>query len=83
MQHAHDATGATVNLTAANGQGSGLVRTPGELAWQLSSYTDSGSCVEVARPPGTVLVRDSKRRDGPRVQVQPATWTTLMNWLAE
>ncbi|WP_413753060.1 DUF397 domain-containing protein [Streptomyces sp. R-74717] len=50
------------------------------LIWQLSSYTDSGACVEVARPPGAILVRDSKRREGPRVQLQPAAWSALVDW---
>ncbi|MFI6123257.1 DUF397 domain-containing protein [Streptomyces sp. NPDC051064] len=50
------------------------------LAWQLSSYTNSGSCVEVARPPGTVLVRDSKRRTGPRISMEPAAFADLVDW---
>ncbi|MFF0076569.1 DUF397 domain-containing protein [[Kitasatospora] papulosa] len=51
-----------------------------ELNWQLSSYTDSAACVEVARPPGAVLVRDSKRRTGPRVSMEPAAWSSLVDW---
>ncbi|WP_392668607.1 DUF397 domain-containing protein [Streptomyces sp. LN785] len=50
------------------------------LVWQLSSYTNSGSCVEVARPPGAILVRDSKRRNGPRVRLQPAAFAALVDW---
>ncbi|MFJ1788364.1 DUF397 domain-containing protein [Streptomyces anulatus] len=51
-----------------------------ELDWQLSSYTDSGACVEVARPAGEVLVRDSKRRTGPRISVTPGSFATMVDW---
>ncbi|NUV90000.1 DUF397 domain-containing protein [Streptomyces sp. KAI-26] len=51
-----------------------------ELTWQLSSYTDSGACVEVARPAGEVLVRDSKRRTGPRISISPGTFADLVDW---
>ncbi|MFB7555326.1 DUF397 domain-containing protein [Streptomyces brevispora] len=50
------------------------------LTWQLSSYTNSGSCVEVARPTGAVLVRDSKRRTGPRIGMEPTTFAALIGW---
>lgn len=50
------------------------------LIWQLSTYTNSGSCVEVARPPGAILVRDSKRRHGPRIRLQPAAFAALVDW---
>lgn len=50
-------------------------------AWHTSSYTNSGSCVEVAdEQQGAVLVRDSKRRSGPRIAFQPAAWSTLVDW---
>ncbi|MEU3835594.1 DUF397 domain-containing protein [Streptomyces microflavus] len=51
-----------------------------ELTWQLSSYTDTGACVEVARPAGEVLVRDSKRRTGPRISVTPGSFADLVDW---
>ncbi|WP_432004577.1 DUF397 domain-containing protein [Streptomyces parvus] len=51
-----------------------------ELEWQLSSYTDTGACVEVARPAGEVLVRDSKRRTGPHISVTPGTFATMVDW---
>ncbi|MEU9258554.1 DUF397 domain-containing protein [Streptomyces sp. NPDC048212] len=50
------------------------------LDWQLSTYTDAAACVEVARPPGAVLVRDSKRRTGPRISMEPAAFATLVDW---
>ncbi|MEV7309446.1 DUF397 domain-containing protein [Streptomyces microflavus] len=51
-----------------------------ELNWQLSTYTDSAACVEVARPAGEVLVRDSKRRTGPRISVTPGSFADLVDW---
>ncbi|MFH9293856.1 DUF397 domain-containing protein [Streptomyces sp. NPDC017520] len=51
-----------------------------ELTWHLSSYTDSGACVEVARPAGEVLVRDSKRRTGPRISITPGSFADLVDW---
>ncbi|MFD3699729.1 DUF397 domain-containing protein [Streptomyces sp. NPDC058646] len=47
------------------------------LTWVKSSYStnDGPDCVEVARTPGTVLVRDSKRPEDARLAVTPAAWT--------
>ncbi|GGK14578.1 hypothetical protein GCM10011583_53180 [Streptomyces camponoticapitis] len=53
------------------------------LVWVKSTYTDSGSCVEWARPEGAVLVRDSKRPQGARIPVQPAAWSALVDWVKE
>ncbi|MER6601841.1 DUF397 domain-containing protein [Streptomyces parvus] len=50
------------------------------LTWQTSTYTNSGACVEVARPAGEVLVRDSKRRTGPRISVTPGTFAAMVDW---
>ncbi|WP_031046196.1 DUF397 domain-containing protein [Streptomyces sp. NRRL F-5650] len=52
-----------------------------DLAWFKSSYSDTSNpsdCVEVARTPATVHIRDSKRPDGPRLAVGPATWTRFV-----
>ncbi|MFI8193074.1 DUF397 domain-containing protein [Streptomyces sp. NPDC085946] len=51
-----------------------------ELEWIKSSYsTDDGpSCVEVATAPATILVRDSKNPNGPRLTLAPATWTAFL-----
>jgi len=45
----------------------------GHVTWRKSSYSgnNGGGCVEVARLPAVVAVRDSKDPDGPR----PAFWT--------
>ena len=50
-------------------------------AWQKSSYSASngGQCVEVAlRLPDLVAVRDSKRRDGSILCVDPQQWTSFV-----
>ncbi|MEU0332975.1 DUF397 domain-containing protein [Streptomyces sp. NPDC006193] len=51
-----------------------------ELAWFKSSYS-SGSgdnCIEVARTPTAVHVRDSKAQDGPRLTLSPASWSAFV-----
>ncbi|MGH3721432.1 MAG: DUF397 domain-containing protein [Pseudonocardiaceae bacterium] len=46
---------------------------PGTFLWHTSSYSaESGGCVEVARAPERVLVRDSKNPVGPALAVPPA-----------
>jgi hypothetical protein len=50
--------------------------------WRKSSYSSSngGSCVEVAdNLPGTVLVRDTKDRDGGTLAFGPAAWQGFVN----
>ncbi|WP_122615745.1 DUF397 domain-containing protein [Streptomyces sp. Tu 4128] len=53
-----------------------------ELAWFKSSYsggTDGESCVEIAKTPGTIHVRDSKYADGgPHLTLAPAAWATFL-----
>lgn len=52
-----------------------------ELDWFKSSYSSNSSeadCVEVARTPGTVHVRDSKNTQGPRFAVDGAAWTDFV-----
>jgi uncharacterized protein DUF397 len=50
------------------------------LAWFKSSYSagNGGDCVEVARAPGNVHVRDSKRADGPVLRIAPAQWAAFV-----
>jgi hypothetical protein len=47
--------------------------------WRTSTYTANGgdTCVEVARFPGAIAVRDSKDREGPRLRLSPAAWRTF------
>ncbi|GHJ22637.1 DUF397 domain-containing protein [Streptomyces albus] len=55
-----------------------------DLAWRKSSYSGScgGNCVEVARAPGTVHVRDSKEQRGPVLSVPPREWAVFVRHLA-
>jgi hypothetical protein len=39
-----------------------------------SSSSNGGDCTEVAAGPSSVLVRDSKNPDGPRLTFGPDTW---------
>lgn len=50
-----------------------------EVGWRISSYSaGNGGCVEVATAPDTVLVRDSKHRDGPALTVPTPTWRAFL-----
>ncbi|HYZ08210.1 MAG TPA: DUF397 domain-containing protein [Pseudonocardiaceae bacterium] len=50
-----------------------------EVGWCTSSYTGtSGNCVEVALADGTVLVRDTKDREGPVLAVPAAAWRAFL-----
>jgi hypothetical protein len=46
-----------------------------KATWRKSSHStdNGGDCVEVARTPGAVAVRDSKDPDGPVLLVVPGT----------
>jgi hypothetical protein len=44
------------------------------LRWRRSSYCSSGSCVEVAREPREVHVRDTKDPEGPSLVVSVEAW---------
>ncbi|MEU9568670.1 DUF397 domain-containing protein [Streptomyces massasporeus] len=55
----------------------------GMLAWRKSSYSgdQGGQCLEVAETPeATVAIRDSKTPAGPTLTLDPATFTTFVNW---
>ncbi|KOG41604.1 DUF397 domain-containing protein [Streptomyces decoyicus] len=56
-----------------------------EVAWRKSSYStgDGPDCVEVATTPGTILIRDSKNPDGPRLTFTPTTWADFLPYAAE
>ncbi|MFH8468874.1 DUF397 domain-containing protein [Streptomyces sp. NPDC017991] len=52
-----------------------------ELRWFKSSYSDSGDindCVETAKAPAAIHVRDSKNADGPRLTLGPAAWAAFV-----
>jgi hypothetical protein len=55
----------------------------GPLAWRKSSYSgdQGGDCVEIAdNPCATIAIRDSKTPAGPILTLDPATFTTFVNW---
>lgn len=53
----------------------------GPLIWKTSTYTDSGSCVEWARPASGALVRDTKCRDRARVPFGAESWQGFVDWV--
>lgn len=51
--------------------------------WRKSTYSgDSSNCLEIATTPATILVRDSKDPNGPRLALRPATWTRFAVYAA-
>ncbi|MDG4767248.1 DUF397 domain-containing protein [Solwaraspora sp. WMMD406] len=47
--------------------------------WRTSTYSEAGSCVEVAdNLPGRVLVRDTKDRGGPVLTFGPSAWRSFV-----
>ncbi|MFF3487727.1 DUF397 domain-containing protein [Streptomyces sp. NPDC002701] len=56
-----------------------------ELHWFKSSYSDSSDindCLEIAKSPAAVHVRDSKDAEGPHVTLSPAAWSSFVAPLA-
>ena len=53
-----------------------------QLAWRKSTHSSDqgGNCVEIAETPATVSVRDSKTPAGPILTLDPAAFTTFVNW---
>jgi Domain of unknown function (DUF397) len=51
------------------------------LEWRKSSYSDDQGydCVEVAVHEGQVLIRDSKRSDGPTLAFTPSEWRAFIS----
>jgi Domain of unknown function (DUF397) len=56
---------------------------PTGLVWVKSSASggDSSNCIEIARQPKFVLVRDSKYRTGAHLTFTCTTWQTLLRQL--
>jgi hypothetical protein len=44
------------------------------VLWRTSTWSNGTNCVEVAAGGGTVRVRDSGNRSGPRLAVPSAAW---------
>ncbi|MFI9765866.1 DUF397 domain-containing protein [Streptomyces sp. NPDC052415] len=53
-----------------------------ESNWRKSSYSgdQGGNCVEIAEATHSVAIRDSKTPAGPILTIDPATFTTFVNW---
>ncbi|MDQ0910962.1 hypothetical protein QFZ22_006947 [Streptomyces canus] len=53
-----------------------------ESNWRKSSYSSDqgGECVEIAETVAAVAVRDSKTPAGPILTIDPAVFTTFVNW---
>jgi hypothetical protein len=50
-----------------------------ELTWRKSSASGTGNCVEIAFPSrNSVLVRNSKRTDGPVIEFNRAEWESFL-----
>ncbi|MEU2911719.1 DUF397 domain-containing protein [Streptomyces massasporeus] len=57
-----------------------------ELHWFKSSYSSSSDindCVEVARTPATIHIRDSKTPDTPHVTVDSTTWASFLTYVTD
>ena len=56
-----------------------------ELSWFKSSYSSSGDgdCVEIARTPTTVHIRDSKNPQAPHLTTTPTPWTDFLTHLTK
>ena len=49
------------------------------VGWRTSSYSGTnGNCVEVASAAGTVLMRDTKDRDGIALSVPGQVWASFI-----
>jgi hypothetical protein len=55
-----------------------------EVGWTKSTHStnDGPDCVEVKASDETVLVRDSKDPDGPRIEVTPTEWSAFLAYAA-
>ncbi|QKW07577.1 DUF397 domain-containing protein [Streptomyces sp. NA04227] len=55
------------------------------LSWRKSTYSsgDGDDCVEVATCPTLIHIRDSKRKQGPRLAVHPAAWSEFVEYATQ
>jgi hypothetical protein len=56
---------------------------PAGIQWRKSSYSSDqgGQCIEIAETPHTTIaIRDSKNPAGPILTLDPAAFTTFVNW---
>ncbi|NUS03567.1 MAG: DUF397 domain-containing protein [Nonomuraea sp.] len=69
-----------VGGTDRRSEGHPVPQAEDQLIWKTSTYTDSGSCVEWARPAGGVLVRDTKDRQRAQVSISAPAWQVFAGW---
>ncbi|GAA4049185.1 DUF397 domain-containing protein [Streptomyces shaanxiensis] len=52
------------------------------IQWRKSSYSgdEGGNCVEVAEATSVIAIRDSKNPAGPILTLDPAAFSTFVNW---
>jgi hypothetical protein len=51
----------------------------GDLRWRTARRSaGNGACVEVAPAAGTILIRDSKDREGPVVRYSSDSWQAFL-----
>ena len=48
-------------------------------SWRTASVCHTGSCVQVAFFEDSVMVRDSKDPNGPRLVITPADWRSFLD----
>ncbi|MGW0760294.1 DUF397 domain-containing protein [Streptomyces sp. NPDC002814] len=55
---------------------------PTGIQWRKSSYSgdQGGDCVEIAEAPTCVAIRDSKNPAGPMLTLDPAAFSTFIDW---
>ncbi|WP_328871034.1 DUF397 domain-containing protein [Streptomyces sp. NBC_00287] len=55
-----------------------------ESNWRKSTYSgdQGGDCVEIAEVTSAVAIRDSKVPAGPILTLDPAAFTSFVNWTA-
>jgi hypothetical protein len=56
-----------------------------ERAWFKSSYSgsDGDACIEVAKGPQAIHVRDSKDRRSPELALSPTAWSDFLTYAAQ
>jgi hypothetical protein len=51
---------------------------PEGLSWQISSYCNNGSCVQVSQDGGAIFLGDSKDPEGPTLSYTLPGWKILI-----
>ncbi|SDK62805.1 protein of unknown function [Actinopolyspora mzabensis] len=59
-----------------------LFRDKNPVIWHTSSYSgNNGTCVEVGFATSTVLIRDTKNREGGTIALSSITWQSFLSTL--